>query len=247
MATSPPAADKADAGAQAKPKSKKKLLIIIIAAVLVLGGGGGAAWFFLLRKPHDPNAAEAPKAKPSHPPTYMALENMVVNLGDPNGDRFAQIGITLELSEAEAEAKIKAQLPSVRSAILLQVSQRTSAELLTIEGKNRLAADIRAIVSNAIGFHLPMSKPPVMKAPEAAPGAPAPMAISQSAPPVMSASGTSSAPAAAMAPEAKTEAKAEAKTEAKTEEKETAKKADSHGSSDETPVANVLFNSFIIQ
>lgn len=70
------------------------------------------------------------------------LDNMVVNLADPGGEKVAQVGVTLELSDVKAIDKVKMYLPSIRSGILLLISQRTAEELLLIEGKEKLAADI---------------------------------------------------------------------------------------------------------
>ncbi len=62
-------------------------------------------------------------------PTFLPMENMVVNLADPGGERFAQIGITLKLADAKTAEQIKQYMPSIRSGILLLLSQRTSEEL----------------------------------------------------------------------------------------------------------------------
>jgi flagellar FliL protein len=67
---------------------------------------------------------------------------MVVNLADPGGERVAQIGITLELIDAKSVEEVKKYLPTIRSGVLLLVSQRTAEELLQIEGKEKLAKDI---------------------------------------------------------------------------------------------------------
>ncbi|WCM92706.1 flagellar basal body-associated FliL family protein [Acidovorax sp. NCPPB 2350] len=153
MSANPPAA------APAKPKSKKLVLIIAIVAVLVLAGGG-AAWFILAKRNHaaadEEEGAHAPKATaPKTAPTFLPIENMVVNLADPGGERFAQIGITLELADAKTSDMVKQYLPSIRSAILMLVSQRTAQELLGREGKEKLAADIRREVSRPLGYTAP--------------------------------------------------------------------------------------------
>jgi flagellar FliL protein len=67
---------------------------------------------------------------------------MVVNLADPGGEKVAQVGVTLELSDSHAPEKVKPYLPAIRSGILLLLSQRTAEELLQREGKEKLAADI---------------------------------------------------------------------------------------------------------
>ena len=118
--------------AAAPAKSKKMLLIIIgvVVAVLVIGGGA-AAWFISSRShaAEDEEGGGAPAAHKEAPkvaPTFLPLENMVVNLADPGGDRFAQIGITLELEDAKTAEQVKQYLPSIRSGILMLVSQRLS-------------------------------------------------------------------------------------------------------------------------
>lgn len=136
----------------AKPAKSKKMLIIIIAAVVLLAGGGGAAFFLLKPKGDAEEAAPAQHAKPAAPPTFLPLESMVVNLADPGGDRFAQIGITLEISDAHVVDQVKAFMPVIRSGILMAISQRTTQELLAIEGKEKLAQDIRHEVSAPLGF-----------------------------------------------------------------------------------------------
>ncbi len=140
--------DKPDAAA-APPKSKK-LLIIILAAVLVLVLGGAGAFFFISKKhaaDEDGEEAPAPKAAavhvdPKNPPAYLPLDAMVVNLADPGGERVAQIGVTLEVLDAKSSETVKAYLPTIRSGILMLISQRTAEELLKPEGKEKLAKDI---------------------------------------------------------------------------------------------------------
>ncbi len=141
-----------DASDGAKPAKSKKLMIIVLAAVVLLGGGGAGA-FLLLKKPKaDAAEEEVAHAKPGVPPTYLPLESLVVNLADPGGDRFAQIGITLEIADAHTADQVKAFMPVIRSGILLAVSQRTTQELLLVEGKAKLAADIKREVSRPLGL-----------------------------------------------------------------------------------------------
>jgi flagellar protein FliL len=132
------------------------MLLIIVAAVVVLGLAGGAGWFFLHKKDAAADDAEEDVAEPvvheapRGPPTYLPLENMVVNLADPGGEKVAQVGVTLELSDAKATEKVKAYLPAIRNGILLLISQRTSEELLQREGKEKLSADILADASRHV-------------------------------------------------------------------------------------------------
>lgn len=140
------------------------MLVIILGVVLllVLVGGGAAAWFISSRSSanlDDEGAADvASEHGPKVPPTYLALENMVVNLADPGGDRFAQIGVTLEVEDAKTAEQIKLHLPTIRSGVLLLISQRESSELLQREGKEKLASDILREVSNPLGYAVPPSR-----------------------------------------------------------------------------------------
>lgn len=151
----------ANTPAAAPAKSKKMLIIIIgvVVAMLVIGGGA-AAWFISSRSHADEEEGAAPARKeaPKVAPTFLPMENMVVNLADPGGDRFAQIGITLELEDAKTAEQVKLYLPSIRSGILMLVSQRTSSELLQREGKEKLAADILREVSRPLGYTVPTER-----------------------------------------------------------------------------------------
>ncbi len=153
------ATENTDDAAKEKPKGKKKLLIIVIVAVLLLVGLGVGGFLFLKsRNAAEEDAEDKPAAtavNPKTPPAFLPLENMVVNLADPGGDRYAQIGITLELVDKKAEDMVKAYLPRIRSGILLLVSQKTAEELLKAEGKEKLAEEIHAEVSAPLGFERP--------------------------------------------------------------------------------------------
>lgn len=150
MATKPEAVKPEEEEPVKSPAKNKKLLIIIIAAVLILALVGAGVLFYLSRQ-HAAAAAEgadgeatppAAQVGPKSPPAYLPLDNMVVNLADPGGEKVAQIGITLEVVDAHAADTVKAFLPTIRSAILLLISQRTAEELLSQEGKQKLASDI---------------------------------------------------------------------------------------------------------
>ena len=159
------AAAQADAPADAKPKKSKKLLFIII-GVLVLALVGGGAAFFLLKKKHadeegdgadaahaeQKHEAAPPKRDPKTPPTFLPLDSMVVNLADPGGNRFVQLGITLQLDEPKLAEDMKTYMPSIRNAILMLISQRTAEQMLAVEGKEDLSQDIIAEVSGIMGF-----------------------------------------------------------------------------------------------
>jgi flagellar FliL protein len=153
--------------AKPAPKGKKKLMIIIAAVVLLLVlGGGGAFWYISKQKAaaaalaaeeeggDGASATHAPAAD-AHgdkkaPPVYLPMDNMVVNLADPGGERVAQVGITLVVSDAHASDSVKAYMPTIRSGVLMLLSRKTSEELLSPEGKQKLIEEI--LVETSVPF-----------------------------------------------------------------------------------------------
>lgn len=164
------AAPTADAGAApAAKKGKKKLIIILVAALVVLGGGGGAAFVMMKKKAaaeaaaaaedggeEDATAHAAPahKADPAHPPTFVPLDAFVVNLADTEADKYAQIGITLQVDDAKFAEQMKTYMPAIRNGILMVLAHKTSQELLHREGKEKLAAEIQREAVRPLGIEI---------------------------------------------------------------------------------------------
>ena len=158
------AAPTVDAGAVAPAKKgKKKLLIIVAAVVLLLAVAGGGALFFLKKKAaHAADGEEAAAApaehgsKPDlkHPPTFLPLDPFVVNLADKEIDRYAQIGITLEVEDAKFAEQMKAFMPAIRNGILMILAHKTSRELLDRAGKEQLAGQILRESARTMGIEV---------------------------------------------------------------------------------------------
>ncbi|PZO14767.1 MAG: flagellar basal body protein FliL [Burkholderiales bacterium] len=145
--------------AEAPKKKSKKLLFIIVGVVLLALIGAGAALFIMKKNAaaaNDEYADDEPVAHvakdPKHAPVFLPLENMVVNLADAGGTRFIQLGLTLQLQDAKTESDVKTYMPSIRSDILMLISQRTADEMLQIQGKEKLANDIIAAISKEMGY-----------------------------------------------------------------------------------------------
>jgi flagellar FliL protein len=151
VATKPEEAD----AAKPPPKSKKKLIIIIAAVLLLVLGGGGAFLYISKQKAAAAALAEEDGGEPAAhapaaaahggdktPPVYLPMDNMVVNLADPGGEKVAQVGITLQVTDAHASDSVKAYMPTIRSSVLMLLSQKTSEELLSTEGKQKLIEEI---------------------------------------------------------------------------------------------------------
>ena len=110
-----PAANQAEGNAP-KKGSKKLLIIVAVVVVVLLLAGVGA--FLLMKKnmAHEEGdegdaaaqveEAKAPtKKKPASdaPPIFVPLDPFIVNLADRETERFAQIGINLQVDDANGD------------------------------------------------------------------------------------------------------------------------------------------------
>ena len=141
------AASDAVAGDKPPAKSGKKLIVIGFIVVLLVVAAGA---LLVLNKQNDEDADSSAKAAAVVVPTFLPLENLVVNLADPGGDRFIQLGITLELRDEKVAEQVKQYMPSIRDGILRLVSQHTAEDLLGREGKEQLATAIRQEVARPL-------------------------------------------------------------------------------------------------
>ncbi len=181
MATAP--ADVTDS--TPAPKGKKKLIIIIVAAVLLLVLlGGGAAVFMSKKKAaaaaamedeegvvaadgeEEEAVAESQVKKrdtKNHPPIFIPLEAFVVNLADKDAERYAQVGVTLEVEDPKAAEEIKLYMPAIRNGILMVLAHKTAVQLLDREGKEELAREIMREAVIPLGVDLDTGAPSTSK------------------------------------------------------------------------------------
>ena len=153
------------ADAPAAKGGKKKMMIIVLAAVVLLAlAGGGAAVFMMKQKAaalaaedgdEDVAHAEAPaqaKVDPKSPPVFMPLDPFTVNLADRENERYAQIGVTLQIDGSKTSDQLALYMPAIRNNILMVLSHKTAAELLTREGKEKLAKSILHAAVRPLGY-----------------------------------------------------------------------------------------------
>lgn len=175
-----PAANQADGKAPAK--GSKKLIIIIVGVVVVLLLAGVGA-FLLMQKnmsqqddEGEDGAAQAsqvaessakPKVDPGAPPIFVPLEPFIVNLADRETERFAQIGINLQVDDAKVGDQMKLYMPAIRNAILLILSRKSAEDLLTAEGKVQLASEIQRGAARAMGYEIEEPEPEPVVEPSA--------------------------------------------------------------------------------
>ena len=147
----------------------KKKLIMILGVVVLLVVVLGVVAVLLLRKPapaegEDGELAEqdAPAqvatAKPGTPPVYLPVDPFTVNLSDKDVDRYAQIGITLEVVDQKTADLLKNYMPSIRSGVLMVLSHKSAADLLSKEGKEKLQKEILAEAVRPLGFEVELDE-----------------------------------------------------------------------------------------
>jgi len=163
MSAAAAAADATPAGK--KPGGKKKLVIMVAVAAIVLGGGGVGALVYMKKQKAAAEAAAAAddgdgdatpaksekKKEKGEKPVFVPMDPFVVNLADHEADRYAQIGITLEVPDEKVSEEIKTYLPAIRNNILLLLAHKSSADLAGGDGKELLAKQIRHEALKAMG------------------------------------------------------------------------------------------------
>jgi flagellar protein FliL len=153
MATTAAAAKAPVEAPAATPGKKKSKLLPIIAIVLVLSIAGGAgAWWFLGRDAAEMDEAAEIASKPA---IFVPLEQFTVNLQAEEGQQFLQTAMTLKVTDPDVAEAIKTQMPEVRSRVLFLLSSKKPSQLSSLEGKNKLVAELIQEVEAA----LPVLKP----------------------------------------------------------------------------------------
>jgi flagellar FliL protein len=151
-------------GAGPAKAGKKKLLVVIGLVLVLLAAAGGGLVFWLkaraqaaLQAEQDEPAAETAGAKaaarrdPKVVPVFASLDPFTVNLADREADRYAQVGISLELADHKAAERIKVFMPAIRNNILMVLAHKRSADLLERSGKEKLADEVLRETERAIG------------------------------------------------------------------------------------------------
>lgn len=138
----------------APPKKSKKILLVILAVVLL--AGGGAAAFLLLNPPSAPKRGGGASAEAARPAAvqvkFIDLGQFTANLMRENDDRYLQIAISLKITKPDLEDKIKETKPEILHRVNMLLQSKTPSDLSTVDGKERLAAQIREQVEYVLGL-----------------------------------------------------------------------------------------------
>jgi flagellar protein FliL len=158
---------KEEAGAEVAPKKSKKLLIIIVSVVVVtLGLGAGVGYLMGHKKSgdaaHGEEASsegkhEAKSGEPKKPPVFVALEPFTVNLqaDATSGEQFLQAVVSLRVADEKKGEELKAYMPQIRHEILSLAGGKKASEIISIDGREVLAEDIKDTVNEVLGYEPP--------------------------------------------------------------------------------------------
>jgi flagellar FliL protein len=135
-------------------KSGKRWILIAGIALVVLGGLAFGAFSYFRGSGSSGSGDEIHAAGKELAKATMALEPFLVNLADTEESRFVkttfQLGLAEELKE---EGKDPIATAAMRDSIITLLSSKTSEQILTSEGKEKLRGEIRTRV-NAIAPEL---------------------------------------------------------------------------------------------
>lgn len=131
----------------------KKKLIIIIAAVVVLLLGGTVAAFLLMggddEAAGDEAAAEQQPAEEAEgEPLYVPMKpEFVVSLPAGGPAKMLQVAITVYTRQAGVSEFLTVNDPMLRHHLIELLEQQPSAELLTLEGKEKLQKAVQELLT----------------------------------------------------------------------------------------------------
>jgi flagellar protein FliL len=107
---------------------------------------------YLTRSKGAAAAAEAPKETEKVKST-LKLDSFLVNLSDQDGTRFVKVSFQLGLDETKLGEEYAGDpnvLGATRDAIILILTTKSSDDLLTLEGKEKLKQEIRERVNKVL-------------------------------------------------------------------------------------------------
>jgi flagellar FliL protein len=143
----------------APPKKNKKGLIkwvlISLGIVLLVGLSVGTSIYVMksmMKSPEDKSAEKSNDAKPKEDKTkhkepkisiyYKFDPPFVVNIQGQSSSRFLQLSIEAMTYDQNVSTEIDQNMPVIRNNILLLLSNITGEQVSTLEGKQKLRADI---------------------------------------------------------------------------------------------------------
>jgi flagellar protein FliL len=141
---SKPVVETKAAGAAIKKSSKLWIPLGILVLLIAVGGAAFLAY------PHfmGANKKGNPESRKAQVKAVLPLESFLVNLADSDSICFVKATFQLGLEEEwKEENKNSVEIASIRDAVISLLTSKTSKELMTSQGKDKLCEEIRLQVS----------------------------------------------------------------------------------------------------
>lgn len=132
----------AEAAVAHAPGKKGKLMMIVMALFLLAGGAAGGWFYFKHSAAKSEEHAEEEAPKPKAPNVFLPAEMFTVNLADR--EHYMQVGVVYEVVTNHVGEAVKAQMPAIRSQVLMILSSKSPDDIATTEGKTKLAEEVLA-------------------------------------------------------------------------------------------------------
>ena len=135
-----------------------KIMVILMVVVLILVVFVGAGFFMMWNKLNavgsqnvqgGTNSTTDEGSTQSMGPIFP-LETFIVNLADPNGNRYLRVTMKLELKSDEETEQVERRLPQIRDGILMILPTKKYTDINSVEGKTVLRDQIMAGINNQL-------------------------------------------------------------------------------------------------
>jgi flagellar FliL protein len=138
----------ADAPTEAPRAKKKRMLPLLLLATGVIVGGSSVVGTLLAgaeTAAGEPDGAAVEEARPPGEPGVVALEPFVLNLADPEGDRYLRLTLSIAVDRAEVAERAASELEQtrLRDLVLTVLGAKLAEEITSFEGKEALRAELR--------------------------------------------------------------------------------------------------------
>jgi flagellar basal body-associated protein FliL len=137
-----------------KPKKSKWPLWVIIITIVVAGGTAAAVFAFSsndkARKAADAHNKKTEETKNATGP-LVEMRPLVVNLTDPDVDKYAKVAIFVEANNEESKTIIENSIIPMRSRALLYLSSISSKDAFGAEKKIAISEHMKVIFEKVIG------------------------------------------------------------------------------------------------
>ncbi len=161
MATSPPVVQASSSADPVKLPVVPLLIAVVLGVVIATLGVGGMVYFLARSGKLLMQNGAAAKVEPVVSTTHaMVLEPLLVNLADGGGNAYLRVALTLRVADADDKGKEKPKEEktadnksgkdvdaAVRDTALAVLGRQTSVNLLSVDGKERLKAELKAAIA----------------------------------------------------------------------------------------------------